>query len=641
MFPARLVELFDGRSAKIEEGINQEDLAIALELLELVFFEKSLLKFLNSNLQWKDLNLMHLQIMLQTNTSGVFVYVAYQNENFSNSATKERLKPYFDQLQEERGWPQITAEPGRGFSDVLSIRIANVVESKFLAILGPKPEYRHYDSPGLKQSDRRHIIRMLENKGDECPSWVFETFTRTDDGSYQFWNDEDQALYKALKSFSSSCSPVSGAEPTEKKPSSPSFKPSNAFIRELLERKVSFEVAALAAALGDVGLTLEMLETGKPTSYYPDIDQPRKPQKEKMDISEEEQPPQEKTPNQEQQAILDCLDCWYPKTEGCLVKLKEKLRTGQIAHDRSALFYAMSPDSVYCHKRCLDQDFPHEGFEMIANNEKDKIVLTSDDLFYIVERVKPTYKTYKWIFTKVKPTKQHVWAMLRAIKNEITVYKRSSISHVIEACTEKFTDEEIDSFYLDYGLTNHDYCTVSNLGYTMTQKLYDHALRTPELHRIIVGMFWHEEKEYNNKQWSQTIEEYEQKTSCLRNIKIKPEDLTILLSFPKYKEDQTSWVPFMVPHIFTLCPEMKTTKEHLRLCLQNGFALNLYFALAQRLEDRVTIRELSHAVDHYRENKSNKSGENHNLQVKRRYRTGEVKPREEPSYFQQVIFVRE
>lgn len=652
MLSTRIAELFKTK-INIEDEIHPSRLALAEEVLEVVFFEQPLIKSkylglrpigANSSTpvrlwEWSDANLLHLQIMLLDGSTDVFIHIAYSQSTLSDGMNKDGLRRYFAELCEQKGWPEINPDNRHLFTHVLIIRIGNHEETKLLALLGPKPEFSYNHNYGMSPQDRRHMVHNMAAKDDDkYPSWMFDTVTIVD-GVYQFWDKREQELNQALRV---AC--ISGIEPDEKKVNiSSGFRPSAKFVKELLDREISFEVVAQAAALGGIGFTLEMLGIGRPTGSYPYI---RKSQKESRPESPEEPIHPDLVPTPEQQSILDCMDCWYPKTEGCIGKLTEKLKSGQIIADRCSLFYALCPDSTYCHRNHLDIEFPHECLEMITTH--GNIVLGSSDLFYIVEKVKPTYKTYAWIFTKVKPTKAHAWAMIKALKDEISVYKTASISTFITAVysaasnnEEKFTDEEIESFFVEHNLTNWN-VTPSELGYTMSQKFYDYALHRPELHRVILDMFQHEEKQFE-KRLGYSIEDHYKKVSCLRNITIKEEDIGILLSFPKSGDDQeTGWVTFLIPDIFTLHPEMKTTKEHIKLCLENGYSLPLYFAIAQRLRDPLTISEVSRAVDHYREKRGNhRDCSLRNLHIPRRDRPGEIKPKNEPISAYQTILIKQ
>jgi len=667
----RITELFKTK-INIEETIHPSKLALAEEVLEVVFFEQPLIKSHHTLLgpignspsqpgrqwEWSDVNLLNLQVMSHVDTTDIFIYIAYSNSTVSEKVQTQHMRTYFDELCEQKGWPEIHPENRHLFSHVFIIRIGNLDEKRLLALLGPKPAFSYNHNYGMSSQDRRRTVELIRKEG--IPEWSSAMLI---DGIYQFWTQQEHQLYQALHQLGK----TPGAEPNEKLAKthefqkvailgtdqksetesttivSPDFKPSAKFVKELLDRETSFEVIALAAAKGDIGFTLEMLGIGRPTASYPYI---RKPQKESRPESPEEPIYPDVIPTQEQQAILDCLDSWYPKTEGCIGKFAEKLKSGQIVADRCSLFYALCPDSTYCHKNNLDIEFPHEVLEMIVT--QGNIVLGSSDLFYIVEKVKPTYKTYAWIFKKVKPTKAHTWAMIKSLKDDISVYKTASISTFITAVhsaasndEEKFTDEEIESFFMEHNLTSWN-VTPSDLGYTISQKFYDYALRRPDLHRVILDMFTHEEKQFE-KRWNWSIEDHYKKVSCLRNVTIKVEDLGILLSFPNSGDDQsTGWVTFLISHIFTLYPDMKTTKEHIRLCLENYYEFPLYFAIAQRLGDRLTILEISRAVDHYREKRGNhRDCTLQPLHIPRRDRPGETKPRKETISADQTILIKQ
>jgi len=690
MLSTKITGLFS-TGAKIEDGIHPDRLKLALEVLETFLFEKPLIKSYHTLLgpignspfqpgrqwEWSDVNLLNLQVMTQTGTTDIFIYIAYSNSIVGEKVQTQHMRTYFDKLCEQKGWPEIEPENRHLFSHVFIIRIGNLDEKRLLALLGPKPAFSYNHNYGMSSQDRRRTVELIRKEG--IPEWSSATLT---DGIYQFWTQQEHQLYQALHQLGK----TPDAEPNEKLAKtqgdslglqkveflenetesttivSPDFKPSVKFVKELLDRETSFEVVTLAAAKGDVGFTLEMLGIGRPTGSYPYF---RKPQKEGQPVSLDESTLLDIVPTQEQQAIFDCLDCWYPKSEGCVEKILAKLRNGQILCDRSYLFAALCPDSAYCMKHHLDQEVPHEALELIASYDKttgtpqkgqkkyNPIVLTSDDLFYIVEKVQPTFKTYEWIFTKVKPTKQHAWAMIKALRGETSLYKTSAIAGFIEAVhkfhiesllgqssdstrssfgipeppPKSFTDDEIDSFFMEHNLSNWN-VTPSNLGYTMTQKLYNYAICHPELQRVLLDMFQHEQKQFE-KRWGYSIEEHYAKVSCLRNVKIRVEDIGMLLSFRKERPD---WTTYLISHIFTLCPNIRTTRDHLKLCLMNGYKFPLYFALAQRLEkkgaelsevkqqsiggtesspsippnvDRLTIHEISHAVDHYREKRGN------------------------------------
>ena len=648
MLPTKITDLFSA-GAKIEDGIHPDRLKLALEVLETFLFEQPLIKSHHTPLgpignslsqpgrpwEWSDVNLLNLQVMTQTGTTDVFIYIAYSNSTVSEKVQTQHMRTYFDELCEQKGWPEIHPENRHLFSHVFIIRIGNLEEKRLLALLGPKPTFSYNHNYGISSQDRRRMVELIRKEG--IPEWSSVTLT---DGIYQFWTGQEYQLYQALHQPGK----TPDAEPNEKLAkkvdlletttvASSDFKPSAKFVKELLDRETSFEVVALAAAKGDVGLNLEMLGIGRPTGSYPYF---RKPQKERQPEPPDESSRPDIVPTQEQQAIFDCLDCWYPKSEGCVEKILAKLKSGQILCDRSYLFAALCPDSTYCMKHHLDQEVPHEVLEFIATYDKtNPIVLGSSDLFYIVEKVQPTGKTYEWIFTKVKPTKEHAWAMIKALRGETSIYKTSAIAGFIEAVhkfhveslsessfgipeppPKSFTDDEIDSFFMEHNLSSWN-VSPSNLGYTMTQKLYNYAVCHPELQRVLLDMFEHEGKQFE-KRWGYSVEEHYAKVSCLRNVKIRVEDIGMLLSFRKGKPD---WASYLISHIFTLCPDIRTTRNHLKLCLMNGYKFPLYFALAQRLRkegeltdspngnqpaDRLTIHEISHAVDHYREKRGNR-----------------------------------
>jgi len=205
MLPTKITDLFSA-GAKIEDGIHPDRLKLALEVLETFLFEQPLIKSYHTLLDRSEtvcpnqegrgngqMSSPDLQVMTQTGTTDVFIYIAYSNSTVGEKVQTQHMRTYFDELCEQKGWPEFILRIDTCSHTSSSFELAIWRKRDCSLCSAQKPTFSYNHNYGMEFSRQTQNGRTDSQRG--YPEWSSVTLT---DRIYQFWTGQEYQLYQAL-----------------------------------------------------------------------------------------------------------------------------------------------------------------------------------------------------------------------------------------------------------------------------------------------------------------------------------------------------------------------------------------------------------------------------------------------------------
>jgi len=203
----------------------------------------------------------------------------------------------------------------------------------------------------------------------------------------------------------------------------------------------------------------------------------------------------------------------------------------------------------------------------------------------------------------VKPRKSHVFLLL---KQKTEVFQMKQIEIFVKHCTDKFTNEELESFYMELGVIYH-FLSFKDAGYFITQRHYEWLLEDVEKYGDLWDLFREAnatEIKWRKSSFERRMQKLPEEFNLMKNIQITPKDVLKVLQNPK--KSNPNLEKYILGHMWSFNPEMKVTREHLSTCLRSGKSLKIFFFLLRRCEEQLTINELCQVIGYYSVKKERK-----------------------------------